>query len=133
MPAVSAASTAASGSGLAGALASGALGASGSAGLGGAAVSAGVGRAATVGALSVPQTWASAAPAMGPAAAAPHQPGLCPRSHGGRSRKHARRADGNDGRAWHRQRRGSRSPLLAPTDGGTALGDPRITRRNTNP
>ncbi|ATO62906.2 MULTISPECIES: PPE family protein [Mycobacterium avium complex (MAC)] len=70
MPAVTAASTAASGPGLTGALASSALGAPGSAGLGGAAVSAGVGRAATVGALSVPQTWASAAPAMSPAATA---------------------------------------------------------------
>lgn len=70
MPAVTAASTAASGPGLTGALASSALGAPGSAGLGGAAVSAGVGRAATVGALSVPQTWASAAPAMSSAATA---------------------------------------------------------------
>ncbi|MCA2306377.1 PPE family protein [Mycobacterium intracellulare] len=76
MPAVSAATAAASGSGLTGALASGTLGASGSAGLGGAAVSAGVGRAATVGALSVPQTWASAAPAMSPAAAALHSTSL---------------------------------------------------------
>ncbi|WP_263857751.1 PPE family protein, SVP subgroup [Mycobacterium avium] len=35
-----------------------------------------MGRAATVGALSVPQTWASAAPAMGPAAAALHSTSL---------------------------------------------------------
>ncbi|GLV09170.1 PPE family protein [Mycobacterium intracellulare subsp. chimaera] len=76
IPAVSAASTAPSGSGLTGALASGALGAPGSAGLGGAAVSAGVGRAATVGALSVPQTWASAAPALSPAPTAPFSPNL---------------------------------------------------------
>ncbi|KLO44666.1 PPE family protein [Mycobacterium nebraskense] len=77
MPAISsAASNAASGSGLTGGLASGlanglgsgALGSTGSAGLGGAAVSAGMGRAATVGALSVPPTWAAAAPTMSPAA-----------------------------------------------------------------
>lgn len=70
MPVISAAGTAASGSGLASGLGSGALGATGSTGLGAAAVSAGMGRAATVGALSVPQTWASAGPALSPAAAA---------------------------------------------------------------
>jgi PPE-repeat protein len=43
---------------------------SGSAGLGGAAVSAGLGQAASVGKLSVPQSWAAAAPAIRLAAAA---------------------------------------------------------------
>ncbi|MEE3750838.1 PPE domain-containing protein [Mycobacterium intracellulare] len=70
MPAINAASTTTLKWGLAGALASGALRTPGSAGLGGAALSAGMGRAATVGTLSVPQTWASAAPAMSAAAAA---------------------------------------------------------------
>ncbi|MCA2312177.1 PE/PPE C-terminal domain-containing protein [Mycobacterium intracellulare] len=77
MPAVGAASTASGSSltgglasGLTGALGSGALGSTGSPGLGGAAVSAGMGRAGTVGALSVPQTWAAAAPAISPTATA---------------------------------------------------------------
>ncbi|ASX03457.1 MULTISPECIES: PPE family protein [Mycobacterium] len=78
MPAVAAASTAASGSGLTGGLASGltgalgsgAVGSAGSTGFGGAAVSAGMSRAASLGALSVPQTWAAAAPALSPTGAA---------------------------------------------------------------
>jgi len=48
---------------LAGSYGSG-VGAAGSAGLGGAGVSAGLGRAASVGGLSVPQSWATAAPAI---------------------------------------------------------------------
>ncbi|WP_421841396.1 PPE family protein [Mycobacterium sp.] len=72
MPEVSAAGNAAVGSSLSGGLASvlaaglgsGSLGSTGSVGLGDAAVSAGVGRAVSVGALSVPQTWAAAAPAI---------------------------------------------------------------------
>ena len=48
---------------LAGSYGSG-VGAAGSVGLGGAGVSAGLGRAASVGGLSVPQSWATAAPAI---------------------------------------------------------------------
>ncbi|KKC06075.1 PPE family protein, partial [Mycobacterium nebraskense] len=74
MPPASAASTAASGSGLTGGLASGltgalgsgALGSAGSPGFGGAAVSADMGRAASIGALSVPPSWAAAAPTIAP-------------------------------------------------------------------
>ncbi|RFZ08693.1 putative PPE family protein PPE29 [Mycobacterium marinum] len=76
IPAVSAVSQTASGSGLAGGLGSGALWSTGSAGLGGAAVSAGTGRAALIGALSVPQSWTAAAPAISPAAAALSGTGL---------------------------------------------------------
>jgi PPE-repeat protein len=54
---------------LAGSLGSG-MGAAGSAGLGGAGVSAGLGRAAAVGALSVPQSWGTASPAIRLAATA---------------------------------------------------------------
>jgi PPE-repeat protein len=49
---------------------------SGSAGLGGAAVSAGLGQAASVGKLSVPQSWATASPAIRLAAAALPTAGL---------------------------------------------------------
>ena len=54
---------------LAGSLGSG-MGAAGAAGLGGAGVSAGLGRAAAVGALSVPQSWGTASPAIRLAATA---------------------------------------------------------------
>ncbi|MCV7117758.1 hypothetical protein AWC17_15675 [Mycobacterium nebraskense] len=79
MPAVSSATTA-SGSGLAGSLASdlagglgsGTLGSAGlnasAAGGSGAAVSAGLGRATSIGALSIPQSWAAATPTISPAA-----------------------------------------------------------------
>jgi PPE-repeat protein len=60
---------ASAGSGL-GAAGSKVLGAAGSAGLGGAGVSAGLGRAAAVGALSVPQSWGTASPAIRLAATA---------------------------------------------------------------
>ncbi|OCB12855.1 PPE family protein [Mycobacterium intracellulare] len=74
MPAVRAATNAASVSGLTGGLGFGALGSAGLSGLGaggtGAAVSAGLGRAASVGALSVPQTWAASTAAISPAVAA---------------------------------------------------------------
>lgn len=82
MPAVNAATHTASVSGLTGGLASGLTGAlgsgaPGSAGLSGlatgsagAAVSAGMGRAASIGTLSVPQSWAAATPAISPTAAA---------------------------------------------------------------
>lgn len=77
LPVASAASTAASGSGLTSGLASGltaglgsgAMGSTGFTGLS-AAVSAGTGRAASVGALSVPQSWGAAVPAISPAATA---------------------------------------------------------------
>jgi len=82
MPALSAASTAASGTGLTGGLASGltaglghgALAPAGWAGTGGAgsaAASAGLGRAASIGALSVPPTWAAPTAAIGHATALP--------------------------------------------------------------
>jgi PPE-repeat protein len=51
-------------------------GAAGSAGLGGAGVSAGLGRAASVGALSVPQSWGTASPAIRLAATALPTAGL---------------------------------------------------------
>jgi PPE-repeat protein len=54
---------------LAGSYGSG-VGAAGSAGLGGAGASAGLGRAASVGALSVPQSWGTASPAIRLAATA---------------------------------------------------------------
>ncbi|RFZ14383.1 putative PPE family protein PPE29 [Mycobacterium marinum] len=84
MPAVSAIGQTASGSGLTSGLASGlawglgpgALGSPGSVGLGGAAVSADTGRAALIGALSVPQSWTAAAPAINPAATALSSTGL---------------------------------------------------------
>jgi PPE-repeat protein len=60
---------------LAGSLGSG-MGAAGSAGLGGAGVSAGLGRAAAVGALSVPQSWGTASPAIRLAATALPSTGL---------------------------------------------------------
>lgn len=79
MPTVSSATTA-SGSGLTGSLASGLAaglgsGTLGSAGLNasapgatGAAMSAGLGRATSIGALSIPQSWAAATPTISPAA-----------------------------------------------------------------
>src|SRR5271166_2380324 len=60
---------------LAGSLGPG-MGAAGSAGLGGAGVSAGLGRAASVGALSVPQSWGTASPAIRLAATALPTAGL---------------------------------------------------------
>ncbi|WP_428339138.1 PPE family protein [Mycobacterium sp.] len=53
-----------------GVAAMGAVGPSGAASLGSAPVSAGIGRATLVGTMSVPQSWAAAAPAASPAAAA---------------------------------------------------------------
>jgi PPE-repeat protein len=64
----------AAGSALAGSYRSGMT--SGSAGLGGAAVSGGLGQAASVGKLSVPQSWATASPAIRLAAAALPTAGL---------------------------------------------------------
>jgi PPE-repeat protein len=65
------------GSALSGGLGSGAgaLGLPASTGLG-SAVSAGLGHAGTIGALSVPQSWATAAPAIGPAAGSLPSSGL---------------------------------------------------------
>jgi PPE-repeat protein len=60
-PALLSGATAPAAAGLAGHVGS-AVGALGSSGLGGSAVSAGVGRATLVGAMSVPQSWAAAAP-----------------------------------------------------------------------
>lgn len=60
LPAATAASTAASGSGLTAGLGSGTLGSAVSPVFGEAAVSAGMGRATPIGALSVPPTWAAA-------------------------------------------------------------------------
>jgi PPE-repeat protein len=77
---VSAASSVSAGPGaglgtLAGSYGSG-VGAAGSAGLGGAGVSAGLGRAGAVGGLSVPRSWATAAPAIRLAATALPAAGL---------------------------------------------------------
>ncbi|WP_292976301.1 PPE family protein [Mycobacterium sp.] len=75
MPAAAGATAAGSGltgglaSGLTAGFGSGALGSAGSVGLGGAAVPAGVGRAASIGALSVPPSWAATAPTIAPTAA----------------------------------------------------------------
>ncbi|KKB98775.1 PPE family protein [Mycolicibacter arupensis] len=82
MPALSAAGTTASSTGVTGGLASGLAGGlghgalapagwAGTGGAGSAAASAGLGRAATVGALSVPPTWAAPTAAIGPTTALP--------------------------------------------------------------
>jgi PPE-repeat protein len=78
-PAASAASAVVGGDGAAGLALAGSHGSgitSGSAGLGGAGVSGGLGQAASVGKLSVPQSWATASPAIRLAAAALPTAGL---------------------------------------------------------
>ena len=92
----------------------GAVGPAGAASLGSAPVSAGIGRATLVGTMSVPQSWAAAAPASRPAAAtSPTEGWYNPPGIGGGVRQgRARHAGNADGGRPRRTRLGFCRPPL---------------------